>query len=994
MKAFNGKSEKLNVSLLKVDSQTAAEIKRVLDASDLPHQFRDLAVVEKSIEEALISTGNIFLAGTEAGDNFLIDLLNKITAGYSRAPVIVFLDSLNLGNAERFLQAGATDVLQIHDLDRLPLVIRRITRDLGIEKALHTKNRKHKDQEEQFRLMAENSIDVIWQMDLRLNFTYVSPSVEKLTGYTQEEWVGSNLKEHATWKEFYKMARAAVSGIKNFRDFDYVTIQSAMLRKDGSEVPVEIIGKLMLNEKGFPIGLQGSTRDISERIEVETRNQRLLKQQTAAYELALALGEAHVLDDIYMVIYRHVRELMDVTSFIISFYQSDTEMISAGFVISKGDRLDVSTLPDLPLGEPGKGTQSRVIYTGEPYYTPDFRESVATSKKEYVIDQDGEVGEGPPPDYDPEITRSAVYIPLKDQNEVIGVMQVQSFELDAYTQEDIDLLNSLAGVASIAIQNARLIEAEKKRREISEILVGITSAVISSLDLDEVLKHLLQELSRVINFDTASLLLLEDNLLRIVASVGFEDPDLIESLTFSLGENFPNHEVIQKAKSVSFQDVSREYPVFKEGAETYDSGWIRSWLGVPLLVKETVIGMISVDRKEVNDFSREETALAEAFANQAATMIENTRLYSQSKRQLARLETLRQIDQTITSSLDLSLSLNVFLAQLMEQLDVDAAGLYLYQDELQQLEFYLGKGFKDQSWIEKEIRLGQGHVGTAALDRKSTYIKKISSNTQFELPEEATKREGFISYYSCPLINKGNLVGLLEIFQRTELNANPEWVRFLEMLTHQASIAVESVTQFDQLEQSNINLMLAYDATLEKAVQVLEARGFEPPGHSRRVIDTAVKMGIQMGLSSRDLVNLRRGSLIHDLGMLAIPDNIVLKPGKLEPDEMLRIQEHPRLAYEWFSGVELLREALEIPLAHHERWDGTGYPRGLKANQIPLNARIFSIVDVWDVLNSEKPYRPAWDQEKILTFLDQQTGLAFDPDIVRTFFTVIKAENH
>lgn len=986
------KGEKLNIFLLKVDAQTAADIKNILDASDLLLHIRELAAVEKSSRKVFSSPKNIILVGTESGEGYQIDLLQRYSTGSGTAPVVILLDHLSPGKVDEHLQAGASDVMWVQDLDRLPYVIRRINRDLDIKQELQTKIRQYRDQEEQFRLMAENSIDVIWQMDLRLNFTYVSPSIEKLTGYTQEEWVGSNLKEHANWKEFYKMARAAVGGIKNYREFDYVTIQSRILRKDKSEIPVEIIGKLMLNEKGFPVGLQGSTRDISERIEVEIRNQRLLKQQTAAFELTLALGEAHDLDQIYMVIYRHVKNLMDVTSFIISFFNPDTEHISAGFVISKGEKLDVSSLPDLPLGAPGRGTQSRVIHSGEPYYTPDYREAVASSKKEYVIDQDGKVGEGPPPDYDPEITRSAVFIPLKEQNEVIGVMQIQSFGLDAYTREDVDLLQSLAGVASIAIQNARLIDAEKKRREISETLVGITSALISTLELDEVLEYLLQELSRVIEFDTASLILLDGDVLQIVASVGFEDPEFIKSLTFPLDENFPNYEVMQKKEPVMYQDVSSRYPVFKEDAETYDSGWIKSWLGVPLLVKDKVIGMIAVDRKENIQFSKDEINLAEAFANQAATLIENTRLYSQSKRQLARLETLRQIDQTITSSLDLSLSLNVFLALLMEQLDVDAAGLYLYQDELQQLEFYLGKGFINQSWIEKEIRLGQGLVGKAALDRKSIYIKEISSKNQFELPEEAAKKEGFVSYYSCPLINKGNLVGLLEIFQRSVLNANPEWVRFLEMLTRQASIAVESVTQFDELEQSNINLMLAYDATLEKAVKALEARGFEPPGHSRRVIDTAVKIGVQMGLSSRELVSLRRGSLIHDLGMLAMPDSIVLKPGKLEPGEMRRIQEHPRLAYEWFSGVELLREALEIPLAHHERWDGSGYPRGLEGKQIPLNARIFSIVDVWDILKSERPYRAAWDLDKIYAYLDQQSGLDFDPDIVRVFFKIVKKE--
>jgi PAS domain S-box-containing protein len=1016
--------EKIRILFVDDDQVDCMAFQRYVEKEKLPYDY----VIARSVQEAKqkIRSNDYDLALVDylLGDGKALDLMED-GLGF---PVVIITGSGDEQSAIRVIKAGAADYL-IKDpqgtyLSAIPTTVenvlkrRRNQQELDLYRTkleklvsertaeLENTNRvlqsevdqrkiaekKLLDHQQQVDLLIDNLIDVIWQMDLKLNFTYVSPSIEKLTEYTQEEWVGSNLKDHATWKEFYKMARAAVSGIKNYRDFDYVTIQSAMLRKDGSEVPVEIIGKLMLNDKGFPVGLQGSTREISERVKSEERNRRLQLQQEAAYDLAIALGESHNLDEIYKVIFQHVKNLMDVTSFIISFFNQETEKISAGFVISKGDILDVSALPDLHLGEPGQGTQSRVIHTGEPFYAADYRQAVNTSKKEYVIDQNGEVGQGPPPDYDPEITRSAIYIPLKDQNEVIGVMQVQSYELDRYTQEDIDLLNSLAGVASIAIQNARLIEEEKKRREISETLMGITSTVISSMDLDQVLGHLLQELSRVIDFDTASLLLLDGNIFQVAASVGFEDPELINSLSFPLDDNFPNQEVVQNKGPVMYQDVSSQYPVFKEDAQIYDSGWIHSWLGVPLLVKDSVIGMISVDRKEIKKFSKDEINLAEAFANQAATMIENTRLYSQSNSQLERLETLRQIDQTITSSLDLSLSLNVFLTQLMDQLEVDAAGLYLYQGDLQQLEFYLGKGFKNQSWIEKEIRLSHGLAGTAALNRESIFIKDMSSNSQFDLPQEGAKNEGFVSYYNCPLTNKGKLVGLLEIYQRTALDPNPEWVRFLEMLTRQASIAIESVTQFYELEQSNVNLMSAYDETLEKAVQVLEARGFEPPGHSRRVIDTAVRIGVQMGLSSGDLVKLRRGSLIHDLGMLAMPDSIVLKPAGLDPDEISRIQEHPGLAYEWFSGVELLREALEIPFAHHERWDGTGYPRGLKGHQIPLNARIFSVVDVWDILNSDKPYRPAWEEEKILAYLEEQSGLAFDPDIVRTFFSVINAD--
>ena len=181
-----------------------------------------------------------------------------------------------------------------------------------------------------------------------------------------------------------------------------------------------------------------------------------------------------------------------------------------------------------------------------------------------------------------------------------------------------------------------------------------------------------------------------------------------------------------------------------------------------------------------------------------------------------------------------------------------------------------------------------------------------------------------------------------------------------------------------------MELVLAYDNTLE-GWSGPELRDMETEGHSRRVTDMTLRLAQEMGLPSEELVHVRRGALLHDIGKMAIPDSILLKPGPLDEKEWQLMRQHPQFAKRLLEPIAYLRPALDIPLYHHEKWDGSGYPHGLSGEQIPLVGRIFAIVDVWDALLSDRPYRPAWSAEEALAYLAEQSGRHFDPEIVRAF---------
>jgi len=177
--------------------------------------------------------------------------------------------------------------------------------------------------------------------------------------------------------------------------------------------------------------------------------------------------------------------------------------------------------------------------------------------------------------------------------------------------------------------------------------------------------------------------------------------------------------------------------------------------------------------------------------------------------------------------------------------------------------------------------------------------------------------------------------------------------------------------------------------TLAAWAKALEYRDKETEGHSRRLVELSTQLARALNRSEEEIVHLRRGALLHDIGKLAIPDDILLKPGELNDAERRMMQQHPTYAKQMLAQVSFLQPSVEIAYSHHERWDGLGYPEGLKGEAIPLSARIFAIVDQWDALTSDRPYRKAWTRETVIAYLQENAGKIYDPEIVNVFLTII-----
>ncbi len=423
------------------------------------------------------------------------------------------------------------------------------------------------------------------------------------------------------------------------------------------------------------------------------------------------------------------------------------------------------------------------------------------------------------------------------------------------------------------------------------------------------------------------------------------------------------------------------------GNPDYFPSWqaARSELTIPLKIGGTVTGVIDVQSTEPAHFSAADERLMAVFGERAALALEDARLYSQTERHLENLNALLKVDTAITGSFDIKLTLGILVGQVVKAFTVDAADVLIFNSISQIFESSVAQGVRSHASEQP----ANGLAWQVARSRQEITVMDLPGGSKKPtLPVEALQA-GFTDYLGIPLIAKGQVKGVLELYRRGPITLDQESHTFLEALAGQAAVAIDSAQLFEDLQSSKAELMLAYDETIEGWSQAMELRDKEAAGHSTRVTELTIKLAGSISFSSEDLLQIRRGALLHDIGNLGVPDEILRKAGPLTDEEWVTLRKHPQFAYDLLSSITYLRSALDIPYCHHERWDGSGYPRSLKENQIPLAARIFTVVDVWDALTSDRPFRAAWPREKALDYIRGQSGKKFDPMVVGAFIRLI-----
>jgi putative nucleotidyltransferase with HDIG domain len=550
--------------------------------------------------------------------------------------------------------------------------------------------------------------------------------------------------------------------------------------------------------------------------------------------------------------------------------------------------------------------------------------------------------------------------------------------LEAKVQERTALLTQEIEVRKRSEEEAR------QRAEESDVLFEIVRDLTVKSDLPTLLRTIVYSAAGLLGTSHGALYLFYAGRNVLELSVATTDAPL-EGTLLHLGEG-----ACGRAAQTRLPVIVNDYESWEHRLPQMQGIPITAMLAVPMLSGGELIGVLTVSQPEKcgRVFSEANVRLLSLFASHAATAVSSTRQLENAERHLQQIKSLREIDMAITGSLDLRVTLNVFLDQLVSQLEVDAADILLMDSYRQMLSYASGRGFRGKALQHTHLRVGEGHAGKAALERSIISVPNLNENPNHLTRAPLLAGEGFVAYFAMPLVAKGHVKGVLEIFHRAPLETDQEWIDWLEMLAAQAAIAIDTAGLFSDLERSNIELMLAYDTTLEGWSRALDLRDKETEGHTSRVTEMTIELARQMGMKQTELVHVRRGALLHDIGKMGIPDAILHKAGPLTDAEWDVMRKHPELAHEMLLPIAYLHPALDIPYCHHEKWDGTGYPRGLQAEQIPLAARIFAVVDVWDSLRWDRPYRTAWSKEKIREYLQEHSGKHFDPKVVEAFLAL------
>lgn len=417
---------------------------------------------------------------------------------------------------------------------------------------------------------------------------------------------------------------------------------------------------------------------------------------------------------------------------------------------------------------------------------------------------------------------------------------------------------------------------------------------------------------------------------------------------------------------------------------------IRSACSLPMLANDQVIGLVELQSPKENAFLPEDLEWLSTIANQIGLNIQNAIYFAEIQQKVEELSTLAIIDSAVISHLEPEKTFALILEQVTTGLKVDAAVLLLFDPKTQMLNCVSEIGYLSPEILQMRLRLGESLAGKAALDRKIVHKDLEDREREPFLKEEFIPKD-FLDYYGIPLIADSKLIGVLEILHRSRLTPDGNWLRFLEIMAARAAVAIHTIQLYDNIQDSHEELLEAYELTIEGWSKAMDLRDKETENHTRRVTEMTLRLAETFGIPEEQLVHIRRGALLHDIGKLGVPDQILLKPGQLTAEEWKIMRRHPELAYEMLSPIEYLRPALDIPYCHHEDWDGRGYPRGLKGEEIPLAARIFAAVDVFDALTSDRPYRAAWSVSKALAYIREQAGKRFAPRVVEVFLEMHSA---
>jgi diguanylate cyclase (GGDEF)-like protein/PAS domain S-box-containing protein len=806
--------------------------------------------------------------------------------------------------------------------------------------------------------------------------TFLSENVIRVLGYNAHNFL--NDPDFWTSRLHPDDAPAVLTNRHHVFDDGASSHEYRFLMADGSYRWLHDQCKLVYDAEGYPLEIVGSWQDITERKRAEAALRHRVQELDALRATMTEMSSELELDRLLRSILERAVALLGASDGELSMYE---EARGALFVRVSYNMPFDNTGKRVEWGE---GATGHVAHTGQPLIIDDYL-----------------AWEGRVPDYEDLGKKSVILVPLLAGLQVLGVIGVGDAKLRrSFDEEDVELLTLFAQQATIAIQNARLF-TEVQQLATTDPLTGLYNRrhffVLAQREFERTLRY--SHALSVVMLDV-------DNFKRVNDTYGHAAGDQVLRHVSDLCRSalrsvdvlgrYGGEEVVMVLPETSIngaQQVAERLrrslshtacainglllPITASlGVATYDSS---DPIDLEALIDRADQALYAAKQRGKNRVVLWSAEIA-WDRSQAEPPTEDLRVRSQHAEALVRVAAHLNAHMH-----DLDVVLKTVCEETSRTLEVPVAGIQLYDEQHDTLTIAALSGLP--SSYAEQARPVPRRVYEAVAREQEQVIMFADVQAVPDLPNADLHRSLDVrTLVSVPMRRAGELVGALNIGTFSEVRSfSSEEIALLQGLADQAALAIANARLFSDLAH-------AYDATLEGWSRAVEIRDHETQAHTRRVADYTVRLAQWMGIDGPELMHIRRGALLHDIGKLGVPDMILHKPGPLSDDEWTLMRQHPLYAYELLEPIRFLRPALAIPHSHHEWWDGSGYPRGLQGEQIPLAARIFAVVDVWDALRSDRPYRAAWSDEQVCAYLREQAGIQFDPQVVAAFLALCAEE--
>ena len=857
--------------------------------------------------------------------------------------------------------------------------------------------------------------------DIQGNITFCNSYFLETTGWQKEEAMGKNWYENfIPVGEASKLKQELIESARNGEVPQ--RNENMILTKTGDQILVSWNNTLLKDEQGNATAIASIGEDITEKYYNE-------KIQEIIYKIAQSTITSKNLDELFQSIHGILLELMPAENFFISLYDPETDLLSFPYYI---DQFDPPPQPK----KPGNGLTEYVLRSCKPLLAnPDVFEillekgevdSIGTSSVDWIgiplLIENKAIGVMGVQTYSEGIrlkkrdeliltfvsAQVAIAIERKRSEQALSTSTKRN-ELLIQASTDCIFLESLTG----EILDCNSIAEELYGYTREELLSMNVADLVSSEFLSEKPDYIRWHIEQGGRFSDIPNIRKNGSVFPVEISTKITN---IEGTKFAV---VYVRDVTERKKSETA--ILESEAKFKALAQTAAAGifihldsqflyvnpmWCEiTGYSEEELLKASLWSIINHDegdrvRQKYADLVREESGMIRFETNFYTKTGEKKWLditagfidYQGEKATIGtaidityrkhrehELEVVAKISDDLRAELTREQVRSTILNEVVDLLSVEGAIISTLEDKEDLPNLVRANGCWS-SIDNRKLKVNEGLSGFIIGSCKSYTNFYASRDPYFAFPELLT---GLITIAGVPMIAKGETIGTIIIGSTRIIDDNE--LRLLKTIGDMAAGAIHRSDLYEQTCKQAFELKQAYDATLEGWAHALELRDKETQGHSLRIANMTLELAKRMGFEDETLENIRRGALLHDIGKMGVPDTILLKPGRLTEDEWAIMRKHPTYAYEMLSELPYFKEALDIPFCHHEWWDGTGYPRGLKGKEIPLAARIFAIVDAWDALVSDRPYRKAWVKQNALKHIMDQAGTHFDEEVVNYF---------